>query len=66
MVSQNTQYTQGPKMDWTENADLHKCFKDWREEAELLLNTVLSHIRKQSSSLSVYGMERKPGHTSAW
>ena len=41
MVSQNTQYIQGPKMDWTEDADLHKQFKDWREETELLLNTVL-------------------------
>ena len=52
-----------PKMDWTEDADLHKQFKDWREEAELLLNTVLSHIRNQepSSSLSVYGLERKQG-----
>ena len=35
MASQNTQYIQGPKMDWTENADLHKWFKDWREETEL-------------------------------
>ena len=45
------QYIQGPKMDWTEDADLHKQFKDWREEAELLLNTVLSHIRNQETKL---------------
>ena len=51
MASQNTQYIQGPKMDWTEDADLHKQFKDWREEAELLLNTVLSHIRSQETKL---------------
>ena len=51
MASQNTQYIQGPKMDWTEDADLHKWFKDWREEAELLLNTVLSHIRSQETKL---------------
>ena len=51
MVSQNTQYIQGPKMDWTEDADLHKWFKDWREEAELLLDTVLSHIRNQETKL---------------
>ena len=38
-------------MDWTEDADLHKQFKDWREEAELLLNTVLSHIRNQETKL---------------
>ena len=46
-MSQNTQNIQGPKLDWTEDADLHKQFKDWREEAELLFNTVLSHIRNQ-------------------
>ena len=51
MASQNTQYVQGPKMDWTEDADLHKQFKDWREEAELLLNTVLSYIRNQETKL---------------
>ena len=38
-------------MDWTEDADLHKWFKDWREEAELLLDTVLSHIRNQETKL---------------
>ena len=38
-------------MDWTEYADLHQQFKDWREEAELLLNTVLPHIRNQETKL---------------
>ena len=38
-------------MDWTENAGIHKQFKDWREEAELLLDTVLSHIRNQETKL---------------
>ena len=51
MVSQNTKYIQGPQMDWTEDADLHKQFKDWREEAELLLDTVLSHIWNQETKL---------------
>ena len=51
MVSQNTQYIQSPKMDWTEDADLHKQFNDWREETELLLDTVLSHIRNQETKL---------------
>ena len=51
MVSQNTQYIQGPKMDWTEDADLPKWFKDRREETELLLNTVLSNIRNQETKL---------------
>ena len=51
IASQNTQYIQDPKMDWTKDADLYKWFKDWREEAELLLNTVLSHIRNQETKL---------------
>ena len=32
-------------MDWTEDAGLHQRFKDWREEVELLMDTVLSHIK---------------------
>ena len=51
MASQNTQYIQGPKMDWTEDADLHKQFKDWRKEAELSLDTILSNIRSQETKL---------------
>ena len=38
-------------MDWTEDADLHKWFKDWREETELLLDTVLSHIRNWETKI---------------
>ena len=38
-------------MDWTEDAGLHQWFKDWREEVELLLDTVLSHIRNQETKL---------------
>ena len=51
MANQSTQYVQGPKMDWTEDAGLHQQFKDWREEVELLLDTVLSHIRNQETKL---------------
>ena len=64
MASQNTQYIQGPKMDWTEDADLHKQFQDWREEAELLLDTVLSCIRNQETKLkSVSLWSRKKART---
>ena len=45
------QYVQGPKMDWTEDAGLHQQFKDWREEIELLLDTVLSHIRNADTKM---------------
>ena len=38
-------------MDWTEDADLHKWFKDWREEAELLFDTVLLHIMSQETNV---------------
>ena len=38
-------------MDWTEDAGLHQWFKDWREEVELLLYMVLSHIRNQETKL---------------
>ena len=51
MANQNTQYVQGPKMDWTKDAGLHQHFKDWREEVELLLDMVLSHIRNQETKL---------------
>ena len=56
MASQNTQYIQGPKMDWTEDAYLQKWLKDWREEAELLLDTVLSHIRNQETKLKLVNL----------
>ena len=57
MANQNAQYVQGLKMDWTEDACLHQQFKDWREEVELLLDTVLSHIRNQETKLK---------HVSLW
>ena len=38
-------------MDWTEDAELHKWSKEWREEMELLFNTVLSHIRNQDTKI---------------
>ena len=51
MANHNMQYVQGPKMDWTENAGLHQRFKDWREEVELLMDTVLSHIRSVDTKM---------------
>ena len=38
-------------MDWTEDAGLHQWFKEWREEVELLLDTVLSHIRNADTKM---------------
>ena len=51
MANQNMQYIQGPKMDWTEDAGLHQWFKDWREEVQLLMDTVLSHIRNADTKM---------------
>ena len=49
MVSQN--FVQGPKMDWTEDPDLHRCFREWREETELLVDTAPAHIKDKSTKL---------------
>ena len=38
-------------MDWTEDAGLHQRFKDWREEVELLIDTVLSHIKNADTKM---------------
>ena len=51
MANQNMQYIQGPQMDWTEDAGLHQRFKDWREEVELLMDTVLSHIKNADTKM---------------
>ena len=44
----NQSFIQGPRMDWTEDPDLHRCFRDWREEMELLVDTALSHIKDKT------------------
>ena len=51
MANQDMQYIQGPKMDWTEDAGLHQRFKDWREEVELLMDMVLSHIKNADTKI---------------
>ena len=49
MASQN--FVQGPKMDWTEDTELHRCFREWRGETELLVNTALAHIKDKTTKL---------------
>ena len=51
MANQNMQYIQGPKMDWTEDSGLHQRFKEWGEEVELLLDTVLTHIKNADTKI---------------
>ena len=59
MANQNTQCVQGPKMDWTEDVDLHQWFKHCREGTELLLDMVLSHIRNQETKLKYVSLWAK-------
>ena len=59
MVSQNLQYIQCPKMDWTEDAELHKHFKEWREETELLVDTALAHIKDKTTKMKFVTMGKK-------
>ena len=64
MAIQNTQYIQDPKMYWTKDAGLLQQFKDWREETELLLDTVLSHIKNQETKLKYVSLwARKEART---
>ena len=49
MANQN--FIQGQRMDWTEDPDLHRCFREWREETELLVDTALVHIKDKSTKL---------------
>ena len=32
-------------MDWTEDAELHKRYTDWRQEVQLILETILSNVK---------------------
>ena len=38
---------------WTEDAGLHQRYKDWREEVELLMDTVLSHIKNADTKMNL-------------
>ena len=36
-------------MDWTEDVELHKWFKDWREDVDLNLETILDNIKEKTT-----------------
>ena len=38
-------------MDWTEDPELHRRFREWREEIELLVDTALAHIKNKTIKL---------------
>ena len=35
----------------TEDPELHKCFREWRKETELLVNTALAHIKDKTTKM---------------
>ena len=49
MVQEFPILVQRPKMDRTEDAELHKWFKKWREEVDLNLGTILASIKEKST-----------------
>ena len=48
-------------MDWTEDAGLHQRYKDWREEVELLMDTVLSHIKNADTKMKFVTLVGRKG-----
>ena len=49
MAQENPILLQGPKMDWTEDAELNKRLKNWREEVELNLETILANVKEKTT-----------------
>ena len=47
-------------MDWTEDAELHKRYVEWREEVELELGSSLSNKTNSVKSNYVFRWEVKP------
>ena len=49
-----------PVMDWTEDAELHKTYMEWREEVELELGSSLSNRANSAKSNYVLKWAGKP------
>ena len=49
-----------PVMDWTEDAELHKRYVEWREEVELELGSSLSGKSNTVKSNNVLRLAGKP------
>ena len=45
MAQDHLSFLQGPQMDWTEDAELQKIYTDWRQEVQLILDTILSNVK---------------------
>ena len=59
MANQN--FILGPKMDWTEDPDLHRCFREWREKTELLVDNSTSAHQEQEYKIEIcdYGQGKE-------
>ena len=67
MVNQSIQYIQGPKVNWTNDADLHRWLRDRREEAKSLMDTVLSHIKDKATRIKFFCLtDVKEAWTQQW
>ena len=45
MAQDHLSFLQGPKMDWTKDAELHKRYTDWGQEVQLILEAILSNVK---------------------
>ena len=45
MAQNHSSLPQGPQMDWTEDAKLHKRYTDWKNKVQLILETYLSNVK---------------------
>ena len=48
MAQDHLSFLQGPKMDWTEDAKLHIRYTDWRQEVQLISETILSNVKERT------------------
>ena len=51
MTQDHLSFLQGPKMDWTKDAELHKRYIDWRQEVQLILETILSNVKNAKTKV---------------
>ena len=51
MAQYHVSFIQGPQMDWTEDAKLHKRYTDWRQEVQLILETYLSNVKDTNTKV---------------
>ena len=51
MAQGHLSFLQWPKMDWTKDAELHKKYTDWRQEVQLIIETILSNVKDAKTNV---------------